>query len=79
MGVQATSTDKEMPGNKRGNSVMAPPLWMLVPLVVLAIGTGLKFWRLTSLIRKQLLDVPSQTERFRQRLDRIWSKNQQTV
>ena len=59
--------------------MMAPPLWMLVPLVVLAIGTGLKFWRLTSLIRKQLLDVPSQTERFRQRLDRIWSKNQQTV
>jgi len=52
---------------------------MLVPLVVLAIGTGLKFWRLTSLIRKQLLDVPSQTERFRQRLERIWSKDQQTA
>ena len=58
---------------------MDNPLWMLVPWVVFAIGAGLKFWRLTSLIRKQLLDVPSQTERFRQRLERIWCKDQQTA
>jgi len=51
----------------------------LVPWAVFAIGAGLKFWRLTSLIRKHLLGVPSQTERFRRRLERIWIKDQQAA
>jgi hypothetical protein len=52
-------------------------LWMLVPLAVFAIASGLRFWRLTSLFRKHLLGIPSQTERFRQGLERIWAENQQ--
>lgn len=60
-------------------SVMDSPLWMLVPWAVFAIAAGLKFWRLTSLIRKHLLGAPSQTERFRQRLERVWSKDQQAA
>ena len=74
MGIQAAPADEAVSGNPREGSVMNNPLWMLVPWAVFAVAAGLKFWRLTSLIRKQLLDVPSQTERFRQRLERIWSK-----
>ena len=49
------------------------PLWMLVPWLVFAIAAGLKFWRATALFRRELLKTPSQTERFRQSLERIWT------
>lgn len=49
------------------------PLWMLVPWLVFAIAAGLKFWRVTALFRRELLEPPSQTERFRQSLERIWT------
>jgi hypothetical protein len=52
---------------------------MLVPWAVFALAAGLKFWRLNSLFRKHLLGIPSQTERFRQRLERIWEEDQQKV
>jgi len=58
---------------------MDNPLWMLVPWAVFALAAGLKFWRLNSLFRKHLLGIPSQTERFRQRLERIWEEDQQKV
>jgi hypothetical protein len=52
---------------------------MLVPWAVLAIGAGLKFWRLTALFRRHLLGTPNKTELFRRSLERIWQKDQQTV
>ncbi len=58
---------------------MNNPLWMLVPWAVFAIAAGLKFWRITSLFRRHLLGIPTSTERFRQTLERIWQKDQQTV
>ena len=56
---------------------MDNPLWMLVPWAVFALAAGLKFWRITNLFRRNLLSVPSRTERFRQVLERIWAKDQQ--
>ncbi len=49
------------------------PLWMLAPWALFAIAAGLKFWRITALFRRRLLGAPSQTERFRQSLERIWT------
>ena len=56
---------------------MDNPLWMLVPWAVFALAAGLKCWRITNLFRRNLLGVPSRTERFRQVLERIWAKDQQ--
>ena len=58
---------------------METPLWMLVPWAVFAIAAGLKFWRLTALFRKHLLGARTKTERFRESLEQIWQKDQQTV
>ena len=58
---------------------MHNPLWMLVPWAVFALAAGLKFWRITTLFRKHLPDIPSQTERFRQGLERIWVEDQRTA
>ena len=56
------------------------PLWLLVPWVVFAGAVGLKFWRLTSVFRRQQVrDAPSQTERFRQALERQWQGDQKTA
>ena len=54
---------------------MDNPLWMLVPWAVFAFAAGLKFWRITALFRKKLLGIPTETERFRQALERIWIKD----
>jgi hypothetical protein len=54
---------------------MDNPLWMLVPWAVFAVAAGLKFWRITTLFRKNLLGMPTETERFRQALERIWIKD----
>ena len=48
---------------------------MLVPWAVFAVAAGLKFWHITALFRKKLLGVPTETERFRQALERIWIKD----
>ena len=55
----------------------AHPLWMLVPWAVFAVAAGLKFWRLTSVFRRHLLDIPTKSERIRQNLERAWQKDQQ--
>jgi len=57
--------------------VATNPLCILVPWAVFAIAAGVKFWRLTSLFRRHLLNVPTKTERFRQALERVWQKGQQ--
>jgi len=56
---------------------MDNPLWRLVPWAVFAVAAGLKFWRITILFRKHLLGTITQTERFRQVLERIWAKDRQ--
>jgi hypothetical protein len=58
---------------------MEHPLWMLVPWAVFAIALGLKFWRLTSLMRRQLHPAPTSTEQARQQLERLWQKDQQAA
>lgn len=77
MGIQAAQADEAKSGNQRRISVMHNPLWMLVPWAVFAVAAGLKLWRITTLFRKNLLGVPSRTERFRQALERIWIRDQQ--
>jgi hypothetical protein len=52
---------------------------MLVPWAVFAITAGLKFWKLTAVFRKNLSGTPTNTEHFRQALERIWQKDQQAV
>ena len=78
MGIQAAPENEEVPGIKGECSMMDNPLWMLVPWAVFAVAAGLKFWRLTSLFRKDIPGIPSRTERFRQGLERTWIKDQQT-
>ena len=75
---QAAPAEQAVSGIQRGRSVMNNPLWMLVPWAVFAVAAGLKFWRLTSLFRKDIPGIPSRTELFRQGLERIWIKDQQT-
>ena len=58
-------------------SVIAHPLWMLVPWAVFAVAAGLKFWRLTSGFRSSRQGSARQSERFRQSLERIWQNDQQ--
>lgn len=53
---------------------MEQPLWMLLPWAVFAVAAGIKFWRLTALIRKRELSRATGSERFRQSLERIWAK-----
>ena len=79
MDFQAAPADEAVSGNQRGSSVMHNPLWMLVPWAVFVVAAGLKFWSITTLFRKHLLGIPSRTERFRQALERIWIKDQQTA
>jgi hypothetical protein len=50
-----------------------------VPWAVFAIALGLKFWRLTSLMRRQLHPAPTSTEQARQQLERLWQKDQQAA
>ncbi|MFM7314915.1 MAG: hypothetical protein ACKO0M_17445 [Cyanobium sp.] len=49
---------------------------MLIPWAVFALAAGWKFWRITTLFRRHLLDVTSGTERFRQSLERIWQRQE---
>jgi hypothetical protein len=62
----------------RNLDVMPNPLWMLVPWAVFALAAGLKFWGITTMVRKHLLGIPSRTERFRQGLERTWIKEHLT-
>lgn len=68
------------PGRRQEvSSAVTNPLWMLVPWAVFAIGAGFKFWRLTTVFRKNLDGTTTKTERFRQALEQIWQKDQQVA
>lgn len=52
---------------------------MLVPWAVFALAAGVKFWRITSLIRRHLSSSSLGTELFRRSLERRWQRDQQNV
>jgi hypothetical protein len=54
---------------------MEQPLWMLVPWAVFSLAVAFKFWRFTSLVRRQLGPALTSTERARQRLERLWRQD----
>lgn len=53
--------------------------WILVPWAVLALAAGIKIWQITVLLRRHLLGGSSATERFRQSLERAWTRDQQAA
>jgi hypothetical protein len=58
---------------------MEQPFWMLVPWAIFAIAAGLKFWRITSLFRRQPGTDRTSTERARQQLERRWLEDQRAA
>ncbi|MCS5690992.1 hypothetical protein NZK33_03220 [Cyanobium sp. FGCU-6] len=55
---------------------MEHPLWLLVPWLVFAVGMGLKAWKVTRLINRQMRRSTWGTERYRAELERSWQRNQ---
>jgi hypothetical protein len=58
---------------------MDHPLWMLAPWAVFSIAIGVKFWRFTGLVRRQLRPEARGTEDARQQLERLWRKDQRAA
>ena len=50
-------------------------IWLLVPWLVFAVGMGLKAWKLTRLINRQLRSCAWGMERFRAELERTWQRD----
>ena len=73
MGIQAAPAVQALPESAEGG-VMERPLWMLAPWAVFAVAAGIKFWRLTTVFRKGGHSRATGSERFRQSLERIWTK-----
>ena len=61
------------------NALMTHSIWILMPWAIFAVAAAIKFWHLTTLFRKHLIDTPSSTEQIRDSLERIWQKDQQAV
>ena len=55
---------------------MDHPLWLLVPWLVFAVGMGLKAWKVTRLINRQMRSSAWGIERYRAELERSWQRNQ---
>jgi hypothetical protein len=53
-------------------------VWILVPWLVFAVAAGTKFWRLTTVFRRQPLDASRRTEIFRRALEQTWQRDQRT-
>ena len=73
MGIRSAPAVQEVPEGAAGG-VMEKPLWMLLPWAVFAVAAGIKFWRLTTVFRKGGFSRATDSERFRQSLERIWAK-----
>ena len=54
---------------------MDNPAWILVPWAVFAVAALLKVWQITGSVRARLGGTTPNTERFRQRLERIWARD----
>ena len=55
---------------------MDHPLWFLVPWLVFGVGIGLKTWKVTRLLNRQMRSSAWGVERFRAGLERSWQRNQ---
>ena len=55
---------------------MDHPLWLLVPWLVFAVGMGLKAWKVTRLINRQMRSSAWGIERYRAELERSWQRSQ---
>jgi hypothetical protein len=55
---------------------MAHPIRLLLPWLVFAIAVGLKTWKLSRLINRQVRSSPWGMERFRAALERNWQQSQ---
>ena len=51
-------------------------LWILLPWSIFAVAAGVKLWRITSMIRHGPRHQMASTEQARQRLERLWQKDQ---
>jgi hypothetical protein len=58
---------------------MEHPLSMLVAWAVFSLAVAFKIWRFSSLIRSQLRPAPTPIDQARQRLERLWQRDQQTA
>jgi len=55
---------------------MDHPFWLLVPWLVFAVGMGLKAWKVTRLINRQMRSSAWGIERYRAELERSWQRSQ---
>jgi hypothetical protein len=55
---------------------MDHPLWLLVPWLVFTVGIGLKAWKVTRLLNRQVRSSGWGVERFRAGLERNWQQTQ---
>ena len=55
---------------------MDHPFWLLVPWLVFAVGMGLKAWKVTRLINRQMRSSALGIERYRAELERNWQRSQ---
>lgn len=55
---------------------MDHPFWLLVPWLVFAVGMGLKDWKVTRLINRQMRSSAWGIERYRAELKRSWQRSQ---
>jgi len=55
---------------------MDHPFWLLVPWLVFAVGMGLKAWKVTRLINRQMRSSAWGIERYRAELERNWQRSQ---
>jgi len=74
VGIPPAPAIQAVPEGAQTALMDANPLWMFAPWVVFLVAVGVKFWRFTALFRKGGLSRATGSERFRQSLERIWSK-----
>ncbi|QPN56571.1 hypothetical protein I1E95_16205 [Synechococcus sp. CBW1107] len=55
---------------------MDHPFWLLVPWLVFAGGMGLKAWKVTRLINRQMRRSAWGIERYRAELERSWQRSE---
>ena len=54
---------------------MDHPFWLLVPWLVFSFAVGLKAWKVTRLINRQMRRSAWGIERYRAELERSWQRN----
>ncbi len=55
---------------------MDHPIWLLVPWLVFSVGIGLKAWKVSNLLSRQVRSSAWGVERFRADLERNWQRSQ---